>query len=57
MKVPTHALKIRLDWCHVRPHERGAKAASEDAPLTQRTQPAAHAFGIILRSVAKNQRP
>jgi len=41
----------------VRPRERGAKAASEDAPLTQRTQPAAHAVGIILRSVAKNQRP
>ena len=33
--------------------ERGAKAASEDAPLTQRTQPAAHAVGIILHSIAK----
>jgi len=50
-------LKIWLDWCHVRLCERGAKAASEDAPLTQRTQPVAHAVGIILRSVAKNQQP
>jgi len=41
----------------VRLRKRGAKAANEDAPLTQRTQPAAHAVGIILPSVAKNQRP
>ena len=57
MKIPTHALKIWLDWCHVRPRERGAKAVSEGAPLTQRTQPAAYAVGIILRSVVKNQQP